>query len=227
MQIGIGTMRERSLHAEIKRHLYRPGDEFESNVGDYIVDIRRADLILEVQTANFSALRSKLATLTENYTVRLVHPIAARRWIKTISKDGEVLGRRRSPHRGKLEHLFLELVSIPHIVLSPRFSLEILLIEEEQILCDDRRGSRKRKRRSVLDRRLLKIIETITFSSPGDFLSFLPRTLKQPFTTRDLAKSIGQPLYLAQKMAYCLKKMNILDSVAKNGNSVCYVSKAA
>lgn len=227
MHNGIGTMRERSLHAEIKRRLYQPGDEFESNVDGYVVDIKREGLILEIQTANFSAMRTKLADLTESHSVRLVHPIAARKWIKTLSRDGEVLARRKSPRHGIVEHVFLELVSIPHIVTSPRFSLEILLIEEEQILCEDSHGSRRRKRRSVLDRRLLEIIESITFRSADDFRTFLPASLKQPFTTRELAKAIHQPVYLAQKMAYCLKKMNVIEPVAKTGNSICYAAKAA
>jgi hypothetical protein len=56
-------MNEFSLHSEIKKWYSLPEDQFEVRLGNYIVDILRGDLIIEVQTKNFSAIRGKLETL--------------------------------------------------------------------------------------------------------------------------------------------------------------------
>jgi len=50
-------MNEHSLHLEIKRVYSLPGDFFEVKLDSYIVDILRGELVIEVQTKNFSALR--------------------------------------------------------------------------------------------------------------------------------------------------------------------------
>lgn len=224
---GIGTLRERSLHAELKLRLARPGDRFEIRVGEYIVDILRDGEIVEIQTGGFSTLKRKLADLTAAHPVTLVHPIAARRWITTISRNGSRLARRRSPKRGSTAEIFAELVSIPEIVLAPGFSLVVLLIEEEEVRRTDGKGSWRHGRRSIVDRELISILDSVTFRSPTDFRSFLPDVLPEPFTSRELAERTGHPLYLAQKMTYCLRKMNVIRPCAMRKNAILYSRVAA
>jgi hypothetical protein len=50
-------MNEFFLHSEIKKVYLLPGDQFEIKLGKYIVDILRGNLVIEVQTKNFSALK--------------------------------------------------------------------------------------------------------------------------------------------------------------------------
>jgi hypothetical protein len=61
-----------------------------------------------------------------------------------------------------------------------------------------------------------------TLKTPKDLRSFLPAGLGSPFTTTDLAKAMGRPLGLAQKMVYCLKAAGCLKQVGKKGNSILY-----
>ena len=72
----------------------------------FFVDIVRGDLLIEVQTRNFAAMKRKLRELTVRHHVRLVHPIAREKWIVKLAQgyDSEV-SRRRSPKRGVVEHL--------------------------------------------------------------------------------------------------------------------------
>jgi hypothetical protein len=65
-------MKESSLHLEIKKAYSLPEDQFEVKLDNYIVNILRENLVIEVQTKNFSALKEKLQVLTENHQVRLV-----------------------------------------------------------------------------------------------------------------------------------------------------------
>ena len=142
----IGTLSEKSLHAALKDWYAKPGDRFEENVDGFHIDIVRHDLLIEIQTANFSSLKRKLATLTERHRVRLVFPIALEKWIVRMGSDGiTLLGRRKSPKRGLVYHLFKELVSIPELIKKRNFSVEVLLIQEEEIRHDDGRGSWRRK----------------------------------------------------------------------------------
>ena len=59
----------------------------ELDIDRFVVDILRYDRIIEIQTKNFSKIRRKLATLSNQYPVRLVYPIPAEKWIIKVDKD--------------------------------------------------------------------------------------------------------------------------------------------
>jgi hypothetical protein len=220
---GIGTLAEQSLHAALKDWYTQPGDRLEVRVSGYVIDIVRGDLLIEIQTGNFSALKRKLGKLVEGHPVRLVHPIPRERWIVRLSADGRsAVSRRKSPKRGRVEDLFVELVRLPILVAHPNFSVEVLLIQEEVILYNDGKGSWRRKGWSIHDRRLLDVVDRAVFESPPDFVPLLPSTLPDPFTTRDLAGALGARRSLAQKMAYCLRKMDVIRVVDRRGNALVY-----
>ena len=126
-QPHIGVLREKSLHASVKTWYAGPADRVEEKVDGYVVDIVRADdLLVEIQTRSFAPLKRKLTKLTETRRVRLVHPIAAEKWIVKVDADGEPFNRRKSPKRGKPEDVFHEMVSLPHLVERDTFALEVM-----------------------------------------------------------------------------------------------------
>jgi hypothetical protein len=221
----IGTLGEKHLHSALKDWYAQAGDRLEAEVDGFQIDIIRPNLLIEIQTANFSSLRRKLSILIEKHPLRLVYPIAQEKWIVRLGADGVTqLGRRKSPKRGNLFHLFEELVSIPDLIKHRYFSLEVLMIQKEEVRCEDGTGSWWRKGVSIADHHLIKVIGRHVFRQPSDFLSFVPRNLSEPFSTKELAKSINQPRWLAQKMAYCLRHMGVIETVGKNGNSLLYSS---
>src|SRR5215211_5469855 len=114
---GIGLLNEKSLHASLKQWCARPGDRFEVAVGGFVIDIVREDLLIEIQTGNFAAIKSKLTRLVHSHRVRLVHPIVQEKWIIRRATDdlGRVI-RRKSPRRGRLSDLFWEMVNIPQLL---------------------------------------------------------------------------------------------------------------
>jgi len=223
----IGTLSEKSLHSTLKDWYIRPGDSLEVEVDGFHIDIIRNNLLIEIQTTNFSSQRRKLKTLTEKYPLRLVYPIAQEKWIVRLAADGVTqIGRRKSPKKGNLFHLFQELVSIPDLIKNRNFSLEILLIQEEEIRCNDGTGSWRRKGLRIVDRCLVEVLSQHLFMNPSDFLPLIPLDLPNPFSTRELSKSIDQPRWLAQKMAYCLRNMGVIEAVGKDGNSLLYSNLA-
>jgi hypothetical protein len=164
-----------------------------------------------------------MATLTAHHPVRLVYPIAREKWIVKLKGEGPGrLSRRKSPKRGAFEHVFAELVRFPELVPNPNFSLEVLLIQEEE----DRRydGKRGWRRRGWVthERRLLEVVEDRLFETAEDMRALIPADLAEPFTTADLAAAIGKPRWLAQKMAYCLREMGAIAAVGKRGNAIRY-----
>jgi hypothetical protein len=216
-------MKERSLHAALKEWYAQPGDRLEEPVDGFVIDICRGDLLVEIQTANFSSIRRKLTTLAECHPVRLVHPIARDKWIVRLAADGlSVLGRRKSPKRGTPLQLFEELVSCPGLVSHPNFSLEVLLTREDEVRRQLRGRRRSRKPWRLHDRQLVDVADRRLFRTPADFHVFLPGRLPQPFTSRDLAQALGQPRYLAQQMTYCFRKMGAITAVGKRGNALLY-----
>jgi len=210
------------LHSEIKDWYKVSGDELEVKVEDFIVDILRGKLLIEIQTGNFSAVKKKLIKLLLNNQVRLVYPIAKLKWIVHVSRSGEFVRRRKSPKKGKLIDIFHELIHTPSLIKDRNFSLEVLLIEVEELRCNDGRGSWRRRGVSVKDRKLLKVFDRIVFRDSRDFLEFLPKELDGYFTNKVLALKLGISIKLAQKITYCLRKMGAISIAGKKGNELLF-----
>jgi hypothetical protein len=215
-------MTEHSLHSAIKDWYRVSGDEVEVKVGDFTVDILRGDLLIEIQTGNFSAVKKKLVKLLHRNRVRLVYPIAKLKWIVHKSRTGEFVRRRKSPKKGRLLDLFYELVYAPDLIRDGNFSLEVLLIEEEEWRCNDGLGSWRRRGVSVKDRKLLNVFGRFAFEDSRAFLEFLPKELDECFTNKVLALKLGVSVRLAQKMTYCLRKMGAISIVGKGGNELFF-----
>ena len=215
-------MNEFSLHSEIKKVYSLPGDQFEVKLGNYIVDILRENLVIEVQTKNFSALKEKLQVLTEKHKVRLVYPLPEKKWITHVTKDHLELNTRKSPKKGKLTDLFRELVMIPNMIGEENFSLEVLLIDEEEVRCDDGKGSWRRRGVSIKERKLLKVNDRILFQTKTDYLKILPEDLNEVFTNKELANLAKISVRTARQITYCLRKSNVIRLAGKNGRSLAF-----
>ncbi len=223
MDTAFRSGRESSLHSAIKKWYLLAGDQLEVKVDDFVVDIVRGDLLIEIQTANFSAIRPKLQRLLDGHRVRLVYPIPRVKWIThRLTDAGETCGRRRSPKKGCLSDLFSELLRIPTLFTTGNLSLEVLLVEVEERWCGDGRGSWRRKGASIEDRHLLRVFERQLFEGTTDFLNILPKELPNPFSNRDLARGLGISVNQSRKMTYSLRKMGALLHVDTQGNQMLF-----
>jgi hypothetical protein len=218
----IGLLNEKPLHASLKQWYARPGDRLEVPVDGFVIDIVRDDLLIEIQTRNFAAINSKLCKLTRSYQVRLVYPLVHEKWIVRSAANGGIAIRRKSPKRGRLEDLFWELVSIPQLLSNPNFSLEVLMIREEEIRRYNGKRKQWRRRGWVIEgRRLVDVLERRLFGTSADWLAFVPEGL-QSFTTKDLATIADTRRDLAQKIAYCLRRANMIELIGKQGRGNLY-----
>ena len=215
-------MTEQSLHNQLKEWYTGEGAAVEAPVDGYVVDVVRDGLLIEVQTGNFSAIKDKLRDLLGKHRVRLVHPVPRIKWIIRLDGDGAPISRRRSPKRGRVEEVFSELVYIPEICETSGFELEVVLVDAEEYLIDDGRGSWRRRRWSIYDRKLVDVVESHVFKCPKDYLDLLPEGLPQDFTARQLAKTSRLRIRLAQKMVYCLRRMKVLEVRGRKGRANLY-----
>jgi hypothetical protein len=46
----------------------------------------------------------------------------------------------------------------------------------------------------------------------------------EPWTSEDLSIAIGQPRWLAQKIAYCLRESGAAKAVGKKGNAILHTT---
>jgi hypothetical protein len=215
----IGLLNEGPLHAALKLWYAQPGDRFEVTVEGFVVDIVRDDLLLEIQTGNCGSIKAKLANLVRSHRVRLIYPIAQEKWITRLAEDR--VARRKSPKRGRIEDMFWGIVGIPQLLSNPNLSLEVVMIREEE----SRRYIGKRRWRTrgwgVEERRLLEVVERRLFVQSSDWLVFLPAALES-FTSKDLAEAMAIPRELAQKMAYCLRQMGVVELIGRQGRANLY-----
>jgi hypothetical protein len=218
------TYNEKPLHAALKVWYAQPGDRLEAKVDGYVIDILQDRQLVEIQTRNFASIKHKIADLTTRYPTRVVHPIAKEKWIVKLPMNGVgSLKRRRSPKQGRVEEIFKELVSFPELLINPNFSLEVLMIQEEEV----RRYVGKRRWRTrgwaVEERRLLGVLESHLFEGPESIQKLISPGLPEQFTTQDLAEVMGESRRLAQRAAYCARKMGIIHQIGKRGQSYLYV----
>jgi len=219
----VGTLREKPLHASLKRWCANDGDRFEVPVDGFVVDVVRGDLLIEVQTRGFASMKRKLETLLDlGHRVRIVHPIPVEKWIVKMDDEGVELSRRRSPKHGSPIDVCTELVSFPSLINHPGLAIEVVLTHEEEIRRYDPTKAWRRKGWVVEERRLIGVVDAFEIGSGADLRSLLPDTLDEPFTTADLAVALARPRRIAQQLAYCLRHAGEIFADAKRGNAIEY-----
>jgi len=220
---GIGTLRERPLHASLKRWYAEPGDRTEVAVDGYVIDLVRGDLLIEVQTRGLSSARHKVAALLgRGHRVRVISPIAVDTWIVKFDGEGHVLSRRRSPRHGAASDVFAELVSVAMLLADPLLEFELVLIEMEERRFHAPDGPWRRKGWTVEERRLIEVVGTHPLRGVADLAALIPAGLPERFTTADLAARLGRPRRAAQQMVYCLRSVNVILAIGKRGNAIEY-----
>jgi len=220
--MSIGTHNESSLHSDIKKWYFKPGDMVEEKHEGSIIDIKRGDILIEIQTKNFYAMSKKLRSLLKSNKVILVHPIAEEKHILKVSDKGEVLNRRKSNKKGKIDDVFIELMRVPDIMCMENLTLEILMIKAEEIRCDDGKGSWRRKGVSIVDRRLVEVVSSHKFHNQRDLMKLLPKDMNHQFTNKELAKAMKVSGSKASKITYCFRKMGLMEEVGKRGRELLF-----
>ncbi|MCH2202715.1 MAG: hypothetical protein MK102_12145 [Fuerstiella sp.] len=212
-----------SLHQQLKEHYVRDPSRHEVDLDDYRIDAIDDDgQLIEIQCASLAAIRDKIVKLTKRNRVIVVKPLARKKkLLKKLRRNGKVVSSRYSPSHQTLPYIFLELVHFTNAFPHPNMQLDILLTEQEEIRVPAKRKTWRRKH-SVQDRALVNIEQTISVRTPEDLWQQLNLSLEGEFTTTDLAEFGNMPRWLAQKAAWCFRKMNFIETTGKQGNTIVY-----
>ena len=218
---------ETSLHRDLKLHYAVDENATEVEVDGYRIDaIDEAGALIEVQHASLAALRTKTEKLLSKRgnRVTIVKPIIVRKRVTTLAKaGGEVIRSRMSPCKGDILDVFEDLVHFSTVFPRRKLTLELALIEMEEIRIDRARPTRRGKRYKTVDQKLVRVHGSTQLMSKADLLEMLPlQHLPNPFDTAELAAAIGRKRWFAQKVAYCLRKTGAAKMVGKRGKSQLY-----
>ena len=180
----------------------KPGDEFEVPLGRFVIDIRRPDLLVEIQTGSFGAMGKKLDHLLPDHKILLVYPIAVESYL--VRPDAKP---KKSPKKSSVYGLFNELVSIPTLLDHPNLTLDVVLVSVNKVQVEDPKARRGRGGWRTSDRVLREVLGTHRFETAEDLLSLLPENLPPVFTTADMAEAGPFKRDVAQQMAYCFRAL--------------------
>ncbi len=210
---------ETTLHQQLKAWYCPDASLYEQQLGSYRIDVLESDRVIEIQCSSLAAIRDKVRTLSASHDVTLVKPIIRRRMIQR-RRYSQVLGRRLSPKVGEWLDVFEEFVHFVTVFPQPRLTLDLVMVDVEEIRRPPRRRCRKGYR--VEDRMLLEVIETRSLRCGADLYSLLPAPLPPQFTTAEIAETLQQPRWVAQKIAYCLRECDAANAIGKIGNAIQY-----
>lgn len=222
---------ETSLHRDLKA-LYAPGrSRLEVPLDDYRIDVVTSrGRLVEIQHGSLAAIRDKIRKLVDKHSVLVVKPIVARKiLVKQDAKGGKVIERRLSPKRGSILNLFDELVYFTRVFPHRRLTLEVPLVEIEEWRYPGH-GRRRRRRENdfqVEDQRLVSVQEVHRLHTARDLARLVSNRLvacplPKTFHTGHLADSLEVRRWIAQRIAYCLRKIGSIKQVGKTGNSYLY-----
>lgn len=216
---------ETSLHRQLKQHYAAEGAQCEVVLAGYRIDAVVDGRLIEIQHGSLAAIRDKIAALLAKHKVTVVKPIVAtKQLVKLDKRGGAEISRRLSPKRGRLLDVFDELVYFTRVFPHKRLTLEVALVEVEELRYPGH-GRRRRRRENdfqIEDQRLIRITETHTFRTLGDLRRLLPPELPTTFHTGHLATKMKIPRGIAQRIAYCLRQTGGVRVVGKEGNAILY-----
>ncbi len=237
----IGTLREKRLHATVKRYLCEdlstheipirdllPDCGFSSHDTKMVADVLIGNHIYEVQTGGFYPLKKKLQWYLDhtNFHITVVHPMAGIKYLSWIDpQSGQVVSRSRVAKRGRVKDIAHELYWLSDFLTDPRFSLRILLLEIEEYRFLDGYGKEKKSRASKYERFPTQLLGDVCLREPEDYaFYFLPDTIKDaPFTAAEYAKAIGIRGKAAYGILHLLVKIGTLREGEKLGRSMTFL----
>lgn len=216
---------ETSLHRQLKAIYAGEEARTEERLDGFRIDAIRGKQLIEIQHGSLAAIRDKISRLLEKHRVLVVKPLILQKTlVRQDAKGGSVLSRRRSPKVETVLSLFDELIYFTRVFPHPNLTVETPLVEVDELRYPGH-GRRRRWRENdflVEDQRLVAIHETHRFKTNRDLLALLPANLPQPFHTGHLAEGLDVRRWIAQRIAYVLRKCGAATECGKSGNARLY-----
>lgn len=237
----IGTLREKRLHAVVKRYLCEDTSTHEIPLQDLVsldgapqtkmvADVLVGNMIYEVQTGSFYPLKKKLEWYLEHtdFRVTVVHPMAGIKYLSWIDPvSGQVAERNKLSRKGRVKDIAGELYWLSDFIGHPRFSLRLLLLEIEEYRILNGYGKEKKNRAEKYERFPVSLLGDVALCEPEDYaFYFLPADMdSSPFTAAEYSKASGIRGKAAYAMLHLMVRLGILEEGDKRGRSMTFLKK--
>jgi hypothetical protein len=220
---GIGTYKEKTLHAVLKRYI-EPDDNFqEVGVGSFVADIFNEQGITEIQTRDFNNLRKKLDYFLKEHVVTIVYPIPYTKWLLWVDPEtGEATKQRKSPKTGNKYQAFYELYKIKQLLPNPNLKLRLMFLDIKEYRYLNGWSRDKKKGSSRCERIPVALRDELFINSPAEYGKLLPDTLADGFTSADFAKASGLNKNAAGTALNVLNYVGAVQRAGKKGRGYIY-----
>lgn len=220
---GIGTMKEKTIHAALKEFLEPDKGKQEQKVEGFVADIFTDGRIYEIQTRGFDKLRRKLTAFLPKYQVTVVYPVLKTKWLRWINEEtGEVSAPRKSPKTGSGHELFPELYKVKMFLPNDHLSFLIVMLDAEEYRLLNGWSENKKKGSTRRDGIPRDIIGEIYLEKIEDYRAMIPETLPKQFTSADYRRELSSAKSVASVELNILAHIGAVKKVGKKGNSIIY-----
>lgn len=222
-QNGIGTLREKTIHSVLK-YYYAPDPAYhEIKIGSYVADICVDGEIYEIQTRNFNTMRGKLDCFLQEHDVTIIYPVAHMKWLSWFDMEtGELTPKRKSPKMGTFYQIIPELYRIKMFISNPKLHFIISLIDVEETRYLNGWSYNKKRGSTRMDGIPVGIYDEVRIDSFSDYNIFLPDTLPEQFTSKDLGKAAKITHGLAALLLNVVLETGIVERIGKKGRAYLY-----
>lgn len=222
---GVGTLSEKMLHRILKYCIDPDPANHEVEVLGSIADVKKGDVICEIQTRAFDRLVPKLKRFLPEYKVTVLYPIEAEKTLRYVDKtDGSVTEPRKSPRRLRIFDAAKELRKIAPFIGDPNLTVKLVFLKVEEYRLLDGGGKSRTKGATKLERLPTEIISEIDLKSKADYALFLPDGLPDAFSAAEHARLIRRPSRDAYNSLRLLLDLGILEREAA-GRAYIYRKK--
>lgn len=220
---NIGTYREKKLHLILKRYFEPDTSYHEIPCAGFIADILRDGHITEIEAHSLTGLHEKLDAYLPEYTVDLVYPLAANRFVTWIDPEtGKMSQKRRSPKKATVYDAIAECIRLRDYLSRPglRILAVFLDIEEYRLLDgwsrDHKRGSHRYER---IPQELRRII---VLDARDSYARFIPEHCPDPCTVREFASAAGIHRDCARTVLHVMEAVGAMEGCGKRGRELLF-----
>ena len=221
---GIGTLRERSLHAILKYWMEPDESRHEAKLpGGLVADICDGEQAVEIQTGSAYPLRGKLERLLPLMPVTVVLPVVRRKTLVWLDPDtGEASVPRKSPRVGGFWDRLPDLYWLLPYLAQPGLTIRLVELDLEEFRTRDGWGRDGKRGSHRLERIPVALGEERWLRSPADCAGLLPAGLPGSFTTADLKKAGRLSPKKAGYAINFLYKYKAVIRIGKSSNAYLY-----
>ena len=221
-RLGIGTLGEKLLHRTLKLY-YEPNEELHEieHLG-FVADVKNGQGITEIQTRAFDRLKEKLPAFLADCPVTVVYPVVKeRRLIWLDPESGELTSPKKSPKRGRLSDLLVELSRIPELVGRDGLTFRVAVLKADEYRVLDGRGESKKKGATKINIIPTELLEEISISSSNGLAGLIP-PLPDIFTAKEFSSACGLRGIRASVTLRFLLRLGLVKRIGKRANAYLY-----